>query len=644
MGKHVHKLSAAGLLVTLGIIYGDIGTSPLYVMKAIIGDMPIRRDFILGGISCVFWTLTLQTTVKYVMLTLRADNNGEGGIFSLYALVRRRAKYLIAFAMIGGATLLADGIITPPISVASAIEGLRILDPNINTIPIILSIIILIFVIQRFGTSIVGKGFGPIMFIWFSMLAILGLMQIVKDWTILYAFSPHYAFRLLVQNPGGFWVLGAVFLCTTGAEALYSDLGHCGRENIRISWAYVKVCLILNYFGQGAYLIHHKGEMLNGQNPFFLIMPQGFLIFGIIIATAAAIIASQALISGSFTLISEAMRLNLFPRVTIKYPSNIKGQLYIPLINWFLCIGCIGIVLYFRESGAMEAAYGLAITLTMLMTTLLLSAYLTLKRTPNWIVIAFLSIYFLIEGAFLIANLEKFPHGGYVTLIISLFILFIMYTRYRSTQIKNRLREYVKIADYIDQLTSLSHDDSLPKYATNLVFLSTAPKDTEVESKIMYSILQKLPKRADIYWFVHIEVTEEPYTMEYKVNCIAKDDIYRVRFRLGFRVEERISVFLRFVIEEMVKNNEVNITSRYHSLKENNIAGDFRFVILEEILSHENDLSFMENIVLSANFILKGITATPEKWFKLDTNLLTVEKVPLIIKPLHAIHLNRIVD
>jgi KUP system potassium uptake protein len=644
MGKHIHKLSAAGLIVTLGIIYGDIGTSPLYVMKSIIGDMPIKRDFVLGGISCVFWTLTLQTTIKYVLMTLRAENNGEGGIFSLYALVRRRAKYLIVFAMIGGATLLADGIITPPISVASAIEGLIILDSKINTIPIIIIIIAFIFILQQFGTAVVGKFFGPIMFIWFGMLAVLGIMQIVQDPTIFYAFSPHYAFRLLVQNPNGFWVLSAVFLCTTGAEALYSDLGHCGKENIQISWIFVKTCLILNYFGQGAWLLHHKGELLDGKNPFFLIMPEGFLIFGIIISTVAAIIASQALISGSFTLVSEAMRLNLFPKVTIKYTSDIKGQLYIPLINWFLCIGCIGVVLFFKTSSAMEGAYGLAITLTMLMTTLLLSAYLTLKRTPNWIVITFLAIYFVIEGSFLIANLEKFPNGGYVTLIISSLILFLMYTRYKATKIKTRLREYERIDKYQDQLIALSHDQSLPKYATNLVFLSTSPKDSEVETKILYSILQKQPKRADIYWFVHVEVTEEPYTMEYKVVTHAKDDVYRVRFRLGFRIQERVSVFLRQAIEEMVEKQEVNIISRYHSLQEHNIAGDFRFVIIEEILSSENDMSFWDNVVMKTNMTLKSITATPEKWYKLDTNLVTVEKVPLIIKPHTHTRLKRIYE
>jgi KUP system potassium uptake protein len=644
MGKHVHKLSFAGLIVSLGIIYGDIGTSPLYVMKAVIGAKPIVANYVLGGISCVFWTITLQTTIKYVWLVLQADNNGEGGIFALYALVKRRAKYLIIFAMIGGASLLADGMITPPISVASAIEGMRMIYPEINTLPIILIVITLIFFIQRFGTAFVGKFFGPIMMVWFLMLGILGLNQVLMDPSVLKALNPLYGLKLLIVEPGGFWVLGAVFLCTTGAEALYSDLGHCGKANIRVSWIFVKICLLLNYFGQGAWLIAHKGELLNGLNPFYAIMPQWFVVIGVLIATLAAIIASQAMITGSFTLISEAIRLNLFPKVTIKYTSDIKGQLYIPLINWFLFAGCIGIVFLFRESSSMEAAYGLAIITTFLMSTMLMSSFLTLKRKPSWLIIGFLVLYFIIEGAFLIANLEKFPHGGYVTFIIAVVILFVMWTRWRATQIKNRLREYVKINDYLEQLSALSRDESLPKFSTNLVFLSTAPRDSEVENKILYSILQKQPKRADIYWFVHVEVTEEPYTLEYKVNAIAKNDVYRVRFRLGFRVDQKISIFLRQVIEDMVGNGEVNIISRYHSLKEHNIAGDFRFVIIEEILSSENDLTFMENLIMNANIVLKTITATPEKWFKLDTNLVTVEKVPLIIKPYNKLRLNRIFD
>jgi KUP system potassium uptake protein len=640
-----HKLSIAGLIVSLGIIYGDIGTSPLYVMSAIIGKQMITKELIYGGLSAVFWTITLLTTIKYVMITLQADNNGEGGIFSLFALIKRKRKkkYFIWIAIIGGSMLLADGIITPPISISSAIEGLIVVYPEIQTIPIVIAIIILIFLLQQLGTSTVGKSFGPIMMLWFGMLAFWGVYYIVKNPSILVALSPHYAIKMLF-NPTGFWLLGAIFLCTTGAEALYSDLGHVGRDNIRVSWIFVKTALILNYFGQGVWLLQHEGQYLNGQNPFFAMMPKEFLLVGIGIATLAAIIASQALISGSFSLISEAVRLNIFPKIEIKYPAVTLGQIYIPIINNFLLIGCIAVVLYFKKAAAMEAAYGLAITVTMLMTTLLLREYLiTKRRAPLFIWVLFLT-YVIIEGSFFIANLIKFTHGGYFTLIVSSLFILIMFSRWRTVKIKEALREYVPIKDYIDQLMALSKDQSLPKFATNLVFLSTSPKETEIEYKIIYSILQKQPKRADNYWFVHVHVTKSPYTCEYKVDTIAKDDVYRITFYLGFKVEEKISQFLRIVIEDMVKKGEVNINSRYHSLKENNIAGDFRFVILEEVLSTENQLSFKDRLAIKINLWLKNITTTPEKWFNLDTNLVMVEKVPLIIKTGNKYELIRLTD
>ena len=641
--SHQHKLSIAGVIVSLGIIYGDIGTSPLYVMSAIIGKQMITKELIFGGVSAVFWTITLLTTIKYVLITLQADNNGEGGIFSLFALIKRKRKkkYFIWIAILGGSMLLADGIITPPISISSAIEGLIVVYPEIQTIPIVITIIILIFLMQQLGTSTVGKSFGPIMMLWFGMLAFWGIFYIIKNPTILYALSPHYAIKMLF-NPKGFWLLGAIFLCTTGAEALYSDLGHVGKENIRISWIFVKTALILNYFGQGVWLLQHEGQYLNGQNPFFALMPKEFLIFGIGIATLAAIIASQALISGSFSLISEAVRLNIFPKIEIKYPAITLGQIYIPIINNFLLIGCIAVVLYFEKAAAMEAAYGLAITVTMLMTTLLLREYLiTKRRAPLFIWVLFIT-YIFIEGAFFVANLIKFMHGGYFTLIVSSLFILIMFSRWRTVKIKQSLREYVPIKDYLDQLKALSSDQSLPKFATNLVFLTTSPKESEIEYKIIYSILQKQPKRADNYWFVHVNVTKSPYTCEYKVNTISKNDVYRITFNLGFKVEEKISQFLRIVIEDMVKKGEVTINSPYHSLKENNIAGDFRFVILEEILSTENQLDFKDRLAIKINLWLKNITTTPEKWFNLDSNLVMVEKVPLLINSVNKYELIRV--
>jgi KUP system potassium uptake protein len=642
---HTNRVTTAGLLISLGIIYGDIGTSPLYVMKSIIlgGGNVINQPLIYGAISCIFWTLSLQTTLKYVLLTLRADNNGEGGIFSLYTLVRRKARWLTIPAIIGGSALLADGIITPPISISSAIEGLRILRPDIPTVPIVIAILTAVFLVQSFGTQIVGKTFGPIMLLWFSMLGILGFVNILHHPEVLQAINPYHAYELLVKYPGGFWLLGAVFLCTTGAEALYSDLGHCGRGNIRISWIFVKLCLLLNYFGQGAWLTLHIGkELTANDNPFYMIMPSWFLLPGITIATIAAIIASQALITGSFTLISEAIRLNMWPKVKLIYPTNVKGQLYVPSINKLLWVGCVVVVLYFRESTNMEAAYGLSITITMLATTILLSYYLYIKKFPIIAVGLFLAVYLSIELSFLVANLEKFPHGGWVSVAIGMTLIAVMYIWLRAFYIKRRLTEYVKLNQYVEFLKELSEDNSVPKYTTHLIFMTSAERKTEIESKIIYSIFQKRPKKADIYWFLHVNTTDDPYTMEYKVQHIAKNDVIRVDFNLGFRVEQRINLFFRKVIENLVKNKEVDITSRYDSLNKANVIGDFRFVVLEKYLSNENDLPFVEKIIMEAYFYIKDFTSSEDKWFGLDTSSVKVEKVPLIINPVREVDLKRV--
>lgn len=641
--KHVHPISAAALLVTLGIIYGDIGTSPLYVFKAIIGTDTITEQLILGSLSCVFWTLMLQTTVKYVIITLRADNNGEGGIFSLFALVRRRAPGLVWVAILGGSALLADGIITPPISISSAVEGLLINNPDLHTIPIVIAILIAIFLFQGFGTKTIGSAFGPIMFIWFMMLAVLGFSQIMGNLDIFKAINPYYGYDLLVNYPQGFWLLSAVFLCTTGAEALYSDLGHCGRANIRYSWAFVKTCLLINYFGQGVWALNLVGQKLDGRDPFYSLMPEWFLIYGIVIACLAAIIASQALITGSFTLISEAIRLNLWPKVKIKYPTIFKGQIYVPSINWLLMLGCIGVVLYFEKSANMEGAYGLAISLTMMMTSILLAFYLMyIKKVNRLLIYAGFAFYFVIECSFLIANLSKFLHGGYVTLIISLILVSIMWVWYAARKIKNRLTEFVHLRDYYPLLQEISGDLTVPKYATHLVYLTSANHPEEIESKIIYSIFQKQPKRADIYWFLHIDVVDEPYTMDYSVNMLIPDDVIRVEFRLGFRVEQKINMFFRKVVEDLVEKKEVDFTSRYTSLNKRNVIGDFRFVVLEKHLSYDNQLPKYDQMIMDMYFMLKEASLSETSAFGLDTSSVTIEKVPMVISPMEQIKLNRI--
>ena len=654
MTKNFNKVTAAGLLIALGIIYGDIGTSPLYVLNAIIRDRVITQELILGGLSCIIWTLTLQTTIKYVVLTLRADNRGEGGIFSLYALVRRQKKWLVFPAIIGGASLIADGMITPPISVTASIEGLKQIPifsdtSQVTVVYIVLAILLALFFSQQFGTASIGRMFGPIMLVWFLMLAVLGLAHLFDGLYIFKAVNPYYGIRLLIHYPKGFFILGAVFLCTTGAEALYSDLGHCGRGNIRISWIYVKTALILNYLGQGAWLLaHHAGETFSKQvidagfNPFYGVMPERFRIIGLVIATAAAIIASQALISGSFTLISESMRLNLWPKMKIVYPTEERGQLFIPGINSLLFVGCVGITLYFQSSSNMEAAYGLAITLCMLATSILYANFLVTRRTATPFIYLYLTVYLIIELSFLFANLNKFPHGGFVTLIVGGALFCVMYVWFRARKIKNRYIEFVRLEQYLPTIQELSNDTTIPKYATHLVYLTSANNPKEIEHKIIYSILNRKPKRADIYWFVHVDTQDEPYTCEYTVETIIPNEIIRVEFRLGFRIEPRISLMFRRVVEDMVVNKEVNITSRYESLQRNNVVGDFQFIVMEKFLSQDNELPFFERIVMKVYFWLKGVSLSEERGFGLEQSNFVVEKFPLIVSPVNKVKMNRI--
>lgn len=668
MSKQLNKVTGAGLLIALGIIYGDIGTSPLYVFSAIINGRVISEDLILGGISCIIWTLTLQTTVKYVILTLQADNRGEGGIFSLYTLVRRRKKWLVVPAMVGGAALLSEGIITPPISVTSAIEGLAQLPrfaaiSEMQIVYIVLGILAFLFFMQQFGTASIGKLFGPIMFIWFAMLAVLGVYNITADWSIFKAFNPSYAINLLINYPKGFWLLGAVFLCTTGAEALYSDLGHCGRQNIRITWIWVKIALILNYLGQGAFLLGQQGRIFANaslikdvafislhpnaellRNPFYAMMPDAFLLFGIIIATAAAIVASQAMISGSFTLVSVAMRLNLWPKFRISYPTEERGQLFIPAINGILFVGCCCIVMYFRSSSNMEAAYGLAITLCMFATSILFANFLVLRRVNQIWIYLYLGVYSIIEFSFLVANLEKFPHGGFATFVLGGIFALVMYVWFKSRKIKNRYVEFARLDNYLPVLQELSNDQSINKYATHLVYLSSANNPKEIEYKIIHSILNKKPKRADIYWFVHVDTMDDPYTCEYEVQTIIPNEVIRVEFRLGFRVQPKINLMFRKVVEDMVSNKEVNITSRYESLQRNNIAGDFEFIVMEKFLSQDNELPFWERVVMKLYFWLKEVSLSEEKGFSLDASNVTVEKFPLVVAPVKSLKLKRIIQ
>ena len=629
-----HKLSLMGVIVTLGIVFGDIGTSPLYVMKAIVrAGNPVNAEYIIGAVSCIIWTLTLQTTVKYVLIALRADNKGEGGILALYALIRRHSrKWFYFLAIIGASTLIADGVITPSITVLSAIEGLKVYEPETPVVPIALCIVTVLFFIQQFGTNMIGKLFGPLMLLWFSMLGVLGAMHIGDYIPILQAFNPLHAIRLLTSNPEWFLILGAVFLCTTGAEALYSDLGHCGINNIRTSWAFVKVMLILNYLGQGAWIIAHVNNLTSGLNPFYAIMPHGMLFFGIVMATIAAIIASQALISGSFTIFSEAMNLKFWPRQKIKYPTDVKGQLYIPFVNMSLFILCVIVILFFQSSERMEAAYGLSITITMLMTTFLLSAYLTIRRVNRWLTLLFLIVFVGLESIFFVANMAKFMNGGWVTMLLASVMIAIMYVWYNATTIRNSQIQIRDIRESFSIISDIKNDDSIPKYATNIVYLTKLGGKYDIEQKILYSIINKHPMRADHYFLLHIDYQDSPSTLEYDVTTLVPDTLYRINLRLGFRIHPLVNRYFRQIIEDMVAKDGFSLASSYPSLAKHNVMGNFVFVLINRIYSTFASFSFKERLIMDAYEWIDHLKLSMTRSLGLNTSNVLIENVPLTLK------------
>lgn len=642
--KH-NSLTAAGILVSLGIIYGDIGTSPLYVFKAIVGTHEISEDLILGGLSCVFWTLTLITTIKYVYLALNADNKGEGGIFALYALVRRyKARWVIYPAIIGCATLISDGFITPAISVSSAIEGLSVFNPSItqNTvITIVIIILVALFVFQQFGTIVVGRTFGPIMLIWFITIGAVGTFHLVENLSVLKAVNPVYAFNLLTRYPGGFWILGAVFLCTTGAEALYSDLGHCGKINIRVGWTFVKICLLLNYFGQGAWLLEHTGSMLEGRIPFYAIIPEELLIFGIIIATMAAIIASQALISGTFTLVNEAMKLKLWPATKVRYPSELKGQIYIPAVNWILMLGCILVVLIFKNSSAMEGAYGLAITVDMLMTTSLLVFYFSVSKKSTFRSSGLALMFFSLEGMFLVSNLSKFEHGGWFTFTIASFFFMTMFLLMRARRLRDRHTEFVDLKHYVGMIQDLQADQSVPKEATNLVYLAVADSKRYIDSNIIYSIFKKRPKRADVYWFLHVDTVDNPFTSKYTIDTIIPKRCFFVRLKLGFKTPHRVNSMFNKIIHEMADAGEIDLISPYPSLHRYSMTGDFKFIIINSWASSDSEISSFEQLIIQGYRLIKKFSLSTAALYGLEAANIETEKVPIQVGPQAKVKIKR---
>ncbi len=641
--KSINKLSAAGLLVTLGIIYGDIGTSPIYVMRAIIGDAVISKEIVYGGVSCIFWTLMIITSFKYVYLALNNDNNGEGGIFALYALLRRyRIAWIIIPTLIGCSALIADGFITPAISISSAVEGLRIINPDIQTMPIVIVILVVLFVFQQFGTQVVGTVFGPIMTVWFLMIGGLGLINLLDHPEVIQALNPVYAFNLIVNHPNGLWLLGGVFLCTTGAEALYSDLGHCGKQNVRTGWVFICIALLLNYMGQAANLMQYEGTSFGMDNsPFYTLMPDWFLPVGIIITTSATIIASQALITGSFTLVNEAMKLKLWTNLKIIYPSSHKGQIYVPAVNWFLMVGCLGIVLYFRESARMEAAYGMSIIFNMLMTTILLTMLMIVRRKKTFSIIAFFLIFIFIEGLFLIANLSKFSHGGYVTVVLASILFFVLLLFYKGTVLRKKHINFVNVKEVLPMLESLMKDETVEREATNLVYLAMVEDEDHIDSNIVYSIFRKKPKRADVYWFVHVNITDQPYGASYSVEHLLRGKCFFVRLNFGFKVEHKVNLMFNKIVSELVKNGEVDETSRYPSLQQYKVPADFKFIVLQSRIASDEKLTPWELIIVKSYRFIKKLGISTAEDFGLEQSTLEEEVVPINLGKLTDIQLER---
>ena len=639
--KH-HQLSNAGVIVALGIIYGDIGTSPIYTLKFVIGNKLITEDLVLGGLSCIFWTLTLVTTIKYIYLALNADNKGEGGIFALYALVRRyKASWVIYPAMIGCCTLIADGFITPAISVSSAVEGVRLIYPEMPTTSIVIIILLCLFIFQQFGSAVVGRTFGPIMSVWFLMLGVLGANYLFQNPAILKALNPVYGFNLIVNYPKGFWLLGAVFLCTTGAEALYSDLGHCGKVNIRVGWGFVKTCLLLNYFGQGAWLLTQQGKHLGDAIPFYSIMPGEFLIFGIVIATMATIIASQALISGTFSLVNEAMKLKLWPASRVRFPSESRGQMYIPAINWILMLGSILVVVVFQESSAMEGAYGLAITVNMLMTTSLLVYYFSTAKKSTVRTVLLATVFFSLEGMFLVSNLDKFRHGGWFTFLIAFVFFFLMFILLKARNLRQRHTEFVDLRHYEAMIKDLQADATILKEASNLVFLAVADSRRYIDSNIIYSIFKKRPKRADVYWFLHVETVDNPFTSKYVVDTVIPKQCFFIRIKLGFKTPHRVNTLFNKIIHEMADAGEIDLTSPYPSLRKYSMMADFKFISLHSWASADSEISNFERFIITGYRVIKSISLSTEEMYGLEAANIEIEKVPILVGPLAKAKIKR---
>ncbi len=660
LGRWWHKLQASpdkislGMcIVTMGVVYGDIGTSPLYLAQSFVsgqgGIRYVDRTSVLGMLSLLFWSITLITTVKYVLIAMRIDNRGEGGIFALYSMVKRFAKWLWIPAMIGGAAFLADSVLTPAVSISSAVEGLKTLRAFENvftvnpqlTLAITVIIIVILFAVQSRGTERIGRVFGVVVAIWFTFMAVVGIIAIGKDWSIFAALNPWYGLEYLLNlngaNRAGLAIMGTVFLATTGAEALYSDMGHVGRGNIYATWPFIFICLIFNYFGQGAWMIRNQSNKAlwsaPNVNPFFQTINPTLRYVAVILSVAAGVIASQALITGAFTMVSEATGLNWMPHLQVRYPARTRGQLYIPTVNFVLCAATLVVLMIFQNSERITNAYGLALTVTMITTVVLLMAYMWYAQKRRVLALIFGVVFLAIQSLFFISSLSKFFTGGWFTTILTIVIFTIMYTWDTGTRIERSQRRHMLPEDFLPALNILHKDKSVPLYADNLVYLTSDRELRRLDTDIFYSIFADHPKRAHAWWAVSVQVTDAPYTREYSVENFGTDFLFRVRMRLGFKVNQNVSTYLHQIMHELIDQGTLPPQETIYPKVDNDPQiGTINYVLIHKALMPESKVDVRGALSLRIKYAIRHMAGSPVKWFGLAAFNPRIEVQPLFVQ------------
>ena len=644
-----NKVTFTMAVVALGVVYGDIGTSPLYTMQTFLngqgGIQNADREAILGVLSLVFWSITLITTVKYVLIAMRIDNKGEGGIFALYSLIRKYGGWLAIPAMLGGAAFLADSVLTPAVSISSAVEGLKtipVFEPmfreNANLTMIITAIIILLlFSVQSRGTESIGRVFGSIVMVWFGFLAVVGVFNLSNDWSVFAALNPVYGIRFLFSphNAAGIALMGTVFLSTTGAEALYSDMGHVGRGNIYFTWPFIKIALVFNYFGQGAWMLRNQHnsalEDVESLNPFFQMMSPGVRYLAVALSVTAGIIASQALITGAFTMVAEATGLNWMPHLQVRYPARTRGQLYIPVVNGVLCVSTLAVLFLFRDSEHISAAYGLALTITMITTTVLLAVYMWYNRHKVGAIV-FSIVFLSIQIMFFIASMAKFMHGGWFTMLLTLMILMIMVTWNDGTKIERSQRRHMKRKDFLPALEKLHGDFRIPYFADNIVYLTSDSEMKRLDTDIFFSIFADHPKRARAWWAVSVQTTDEPFTREYSVENFGTDYLFRVKIRLGFKVSQSIPAYIHQIMHDLEHTGELpQQKSQYPKLDADPGVGTIKYVLIHKALMPESTISQRGALSLQMKYAIRHAAGSPVKWFGLAPYNPLIEVQPLFL-------------